>query len=125
MTSIDKIKAAKESEEIMSEDVKPRQWTLVFDHDEEIGHIRTLANYSKENRHEEHVNVIELEPTLQLMEEMGNKLSEVENYLHFRTDDLCGDDIKGDKKHTERFHQLTKSISYSLEKYRKFKEGLK
>jgi len=113
----------------MSEDVKPRQfWINKYENDKEVCgvvHKDYIKALSERTTKEKPINVIELEPTLQLMEEMGNKLSEVENYLHFRTDDLCGDDIKGDKKHTERFHQLTKSISYSLEKYRKFKEGLK
>lgn len=108
----------------MSEYVKPRQFWFNFKIGPNESIIQNQIVYMiKNSKHDFHV--IELEPTLQLMEEMGNKLSEVENYLHFRTDDLCGDDIKGDKKHTERFHQLTKSISYSLEKYRKFKEGLR
>lgn len=114
----------------MSEDVKPRQFWVELNPSfpgPYNSDLRKYDCYNKKMLQKEvpQLQVIELEPTLQLMEEMGNKLSEVENYLHFRTDDLCGDDIKGDKKHTERFHQLTKSISYSLEKYRKFKDGLK
>lgn len=38
-------------------------------------------------------------------------IDELENYLNWRTDDLVGDDLIGDQKHTKRFNQLLNKIN--------------
>jgi hypothetical protein len=49
--------------------------------------------------------------------EIGRKdkaLQEILNYLHHRTDDLCGDDCVGDKKLTASFNAKVKIIEMAL-----------
>ena len=55
------------------------------------------------------------------IEKLKNKLNlatdliiEIQNYLNFRTDDLVGDDLIGDKKHTNRFNSLLEKINSVL-----------
>lgn len=85
----------------MSEDVKPRLKTT----DETFGLMART----------EIVNWIELEPTMRLMDEMANKLQSL--------DDLIGDLSLSPNPES---NTIRMEITYDiLEKYRKFKEGLK
>lgn len=57
------------------------------------------------------------EKTASLMAEavkLSEHLSEALNYVHFRADDLVGDDIIGDKRHTKRHNELTNSLEKAL-----------
>lgn len=74
----------------MSEDVKPQIWIIFKSNDQEA-------------------KLIELEPTLQLMKEMGEALEHYE---------ACHYDLRG--------HPCShdKTASEALEKYRKFLEGI-
>ncbi len=36
-----------------------REWTLIFDHDNQVGDIRSRGTYTKNDRHDEHVDVVE------------------------------------------------------------------
>jgi hypothetical protein len=104
----------------MSEDVKPRIWKAISIEWRKDSLVRMVTTFKEEG-----LPVIELEPTMRMMDEMTKKLEELENYLNFRTDDLVGDDLIGDKRHTIRFNSLLESINKTLEKYKKFKEGLR
>jgi len=42
-------------------------------------------------------------------------LSQIENYLHHNTDNLCGDDCIGDKKLTMRFENRIIQIQKAIE----------
>lgn len=59
---------------------------------------------------------------LPILFELGTTLEIIENYLNFSTDDLCGDDLIGDKKKTTRFESRIKQINLALAAYNKFKE---
>jgi hypothetical protein len=50
-------------------------------------------------------------------------LEMLEIYLNFSTDDLCGDDLIGDRKKTIRFEQKLKKIEQTFELLRKWSEG--
>lgn len=115
----------------MSEDVKPRksigrnivdEWDL-----KHFKRVPVVSSGFQYTIREDLIKMVndELEPTMRMMDEMTKKLEEIENYLNFRTDDLVGDDLIGDKRHTIRFNSLLESINKTLEKYKKFKEGLR
>lgn len=120
----------------MSEDVKPRKLFILID-DRNYYDLLAFESLEKFNSFEDEMSeleerkkfkpipFIELEPTMRLMDDLSKKIEEIENYLNFRTDDLVGDDIIGDKRHTIRFHSLLESINKTLEKYKKFKEVFK
>lgn len=125
----------------MSEDVKPRQfWISEFngnknlqafnDKPEEIKAILTF-NYEIEMPAYNYFHVIELEPTLQFMKEMGELLKKSELILsyqnlttlpiHVREHD-GSISMQRPKSQIGLLYDETKEV---LEKYRKFFQGLK
>ena len=85
----------------MSEDVKPEQWKLLFN--KEFAEWRVCQG--KPYNDNDFVKVIELEPTMRLMDEMYDVINSIE---------ICyGDAMYG--------HGLTEA----LKKYKKFKDGLR
>lgn len=91
----------------MSEDVKPRQFCVVKSKYQdkfefgELGNRKWIAAseniYKKKNEYSETIELVELEPTLQLMKEMGEAI--IDEYKFESKDEV-------------------------LEKYRKFLEGI-
>lgn len=45
---------------------------------------------------------------------MRDALNEVENYLNWRIDDLVGDDLIGDRRHTNRYNELMVRLGKAL-----------
>ena len=86
---------------IMSEYLKPEQWKLFLN--KEFAEWRVCQG--KPYNDNDIVKVIELEPTMRLMDELAEVITSIENSY--------GDDMYG--------HGLTEA----LEKYKKFKEALK
>jgi hypothetical protein len=96
----------------MSEYVKPRQFWFNFKIGPNESIIQNQIVYMiKNSKHDFHV--IELEPTLQLMEEMAKSLEQINK-----------EEINSMRPGGG--FSMSARISYeALEKYRKFKEGLK
>lgn len=95
----------------MSEDVKPKQfWVYMGDHALLASSLPASFN---DGTHVYHV--IELEPTMRMMDDLANKLQSL--------DDLIGDLSLSPNPES---NTIRMEITYDiLEKYRKFKEGLK
>jgi len=89
----------------MSEDVKPRQFSIKFNGLYVPPLVTALAS-GKLKYEDEMVYVIELEPTLQLMKEMGDIL------------EFCSRENVSSRE--SKFH-----AKEMVEKYRKFLEGVK
>jgi hypothetical protein len=89
----------------MSEDVKAKQYFIVESENyNKPPYLDSHGAYHCKQAMYENIHVIELEPTLQLMDEMGAELEYVKlNALTFESSE----------------------IEQVLEKYRKFKESLK
>lgn len=102
----------------MSEDVKPRQWKIkkLFNRiaDSNSFEVFQIAE-GLLIKEKDTVKVIELEPTMRMMDDLANKLQIL--------DDLIGDLSLSPNPES---NTIRMEITYDiLEKYRKFKEGLK
>lgn len=121
----------------MSEDVKPRQWTLrINSNNDGSGYIYSGNDVSYPK--DDYLKVIELEPMLQLMKEMGEALKGAQHMFEALQYDVkqergvgCDDKCSSYGHSTSYFltnniHKNKKiyKINKVLEKYRKFLEGV-
>lgn len=106
----------------MSEINKPRQFYIV---DSSQLNDQPTRVYKSEPKWligaVEWTHVIELVPMLKMMEESKAFLDEIQNYLHFNTDNLCGDNLVGDQKFTKRFNEIISKIDEEIKSYQAFK----
>lgn len=52
---------------------------------------------------------------------LTKEIVDVENYLHWNTDNLCGDDLIGDGKLTASFHNKIQRINKALQSWKETK----
>lgn len=99
----------------MSEDVKPRKFWVEFNPKEKFTNGNWHNAWDVPRQTGCPIQVIELEPTMRMMDELANKLQIL--------DDLIGDLSLSPNPES---NTIRMEITYDiLEKYRKFKEGLK